>query len=78
MSQTSKDSARKSTRRIVLKVATNDDGTYEVILNEEVVARRIPEKWLYDELCAKRGFCGEELAEIKRQLRERGQAVLSL
>ena len=78
MSQTRKDSARKSTHRIVLKVATNDDGTYEIILNEEVVARRIPEKWLDDELCAKRGFCGEELAEIKRQLRDRGQAVLSL
>ena len=78
MSQTWKDSARKSTHRIVLKVATNDDGTYEIILNEEFVARRIPEKWLDDELCAKRGFCGEELAEIKRQLRDRGQAVLSL
>jgi hypothetical protein len=78
MSQTRKDSARKSTHRIVLKVATNDDGTYEIILNEEVVARRIPEKWLDDELCAKRGFCGEELAEIKCQLRDRGQAVLNL
>ncbi len=78
MSQTWKDSARKSTHRIVLKVATNDDGTYEIILNEEVVARRIPEKWLDDELCGKGGFCGEELAEIKRQLRDRGQAVLSL
>jgi len=78
MSQTWKDSARKSTRRIELKVAMNDDGTYEIMLNEEVVARCIPEKWLDDELCAKRGFCGEELAEIKRQLRDRGQAVLSL
>ena len=78
MSQTWKDSARKSTHRTVLKVATNDDRTYEIILNEEVVARRIPEEWLGDELCAKRGFCGEELAEIRRQLRDRGQAVLSL
>lgn len=65
MSQTWKDSARQSSHRIVLKVETNHDGTYEIILNEKVVGRRIPERWLDQELCAKRGFCGEELAEIK-------------
>jgi len=78
MSQTWKDSARKSTDRIVLKVATNDDGTYEISVNDEVVAKRIAERWLDEELCAKRGFCGEELAEIKRELRERSKAVLTV
>jgi hypothetical protein len=52
LSQKSKDSARQSTRRIVLKVAIDDDGTYEIILNGKVVGRRIPESWLDDELCA--------------------------
>jgi hypothetical protein len=78
MSQTWKDSTRKSTYRIVVEVAANDDGTYEIKLNEEVVGRSIPEKWLDDELCGKRGFCGEELAEIKRQLRESGKGTLAV
>ena len=46
MSQTSKDSARQSTRRTVLEVVGNGDGTYEIILNKEVVASGIPERWL--------------------------------
>lgn len=78
MSQTWKDSGRQSTNRLVLKVAVNDDGTYEIKVNDEVVGKRIPEGWLDDELCGKRGFCGEELAEIKRQLREGGKAILTV
>ncbi len=78
MSQTWKDSGRKSTDRLVLKVGANDDGTYEITVNDEVVGRRISDKWLDEELCAKRGFCGEELAEIRRQLRESGNAVLTV
>jgi hypothetical protein len=78
MSHTRKDSARQSTHRIVLEVAANDDGTFEITFNEKVVGRRIPERWLDDELCAKRGFCGEELASIKRQLGECGRAVVIL
>jgi hypothetical protein len=76
MSQTWKDSGRKSPDRIVLKVGTNNDGTYEITVNDEVVGRRIAERWLDEELCAKGGFCGQELAEIRRQLRESGKAVL--
>ena len=49
-----------------------------LIVNEKVVGSRIPEKWLDDELYAKRGFCGEELASIKRQLGEGGRAVVVL
>ena len=78
MSQTWKDSARQSTQRAVLEVDANRDGTYEIILNEKVVGSRIPKRWLDEELCAKRGFCGEELASIKRQLDECGRAVLIL
>jgi len=78
MSQTWKDSARQSTHRTVLEVATNGDGTYEIIFNENVIGTRIPEGWLEDELCAKRGFCGGELASIKRQLEECGRAVVIL
>jgi len=78
MSQTRKDSARQSTNRIVLEVAANGDGTFEITFNEKVVGRHIPERWLDDELCAKRGFCGEELASIKRQLGECGRAVVIL
>ena len=78
MSETWKDAARQSTHRTVLEVATNGDGTYEIIFNEKVIGSRIPERWLDDELCAKRGFCGEELASIKRQLGECGRAVVNL
>jgi hypothetical protein len=42
MSQTWKDSARQSTQRTVLEVSKNDDGTYEIVFNEEVVGSRIP------------------------------------
>lgn len=78
MSQTWKDSARQSTHRTVLELNKNDDGTYQIVFNEEVVGSRIPEEWLDGELCAKRGFCGEELVSIKRQLQEIGRAVVIL
>lgn len=78
MSQTWKDSARKSTHQIVVEVAVNDDGTYEIKLNAEVIGKSVPERWLDDELCGKRGFCGEELAEIKRQLGESGKGTLTV
>ena len=78
MSRTRKDAARQSTQRVVLEVATNADGTFAITFNGEVVGSRIRERWLDDELCAKRGFCGEELASIKRQLVERGRAVVTL
>ena len=78
MSETWKDSRRQSTNRLVLKVAINADGTYQIEVNEEVVGKRIPERWLDDELCGKRGFCGEELAEIKRQLRDSGKAIFTV
>ena len=78
MGQTWKDSARKSSHQIVLVVAANIDGTYEITVNGEVVGKLISERWLNDELCAKRGLCGEELIDIKRQLRERGKAVLTV
>jgi hypothetical protein len=44
MSQTWKDSGRKSTNQVVLKVGANDDGTYEITVNDEVVGRRIADK----------------------------------
>lgn len=78
MSQTWKDSGQKSPDRIILKVGANHDGTYEITVNDAVVGTQIAENWLEEELCAKRGFCGEELAEIRRQLRESGKAVLTL
>jgi hypothetical protein len=78
LSQTRKDSARQSTHRTVLEGTKNDEGTYEIVFNEEVVGSRIPEGWLEHELCAKRGFCGEELISIKRQLEESGKAVVIL
>ena len=78
MSQTRKDTARQATYRTELKVSLNPDGTYEITSNGIVIGSHIPEKWLDDELCAKRGFCGEELASIKRQLEERGRAEVIL
>jgi hypothetical protein len=76
--ETWKSSGKQRTSRLVLKVAINDDGTYQIKINEEVVGNRIPERWLDDELCGKRGFCGEELAEIKRQLRDGGEAIFTV
>jgi hypothetical protein len=78
MTQTWKDAQKQSTHRIVLEVSANGDGTFEITFNEKVVGRCIPEEWLDDEICAKRGFCGEELASIKRQLGECGRAVVVL
>ena len=53
----------------------NADGTFEISFNHNVVGSRIPERWLDNELCAKRGLCGEELASIKRQLVECGREL---
>ena len=78
MSQTWKDSARQSTHRTVLEFTKNNDGTHDIVFNKEIVGSRIPEGWLDEELCAKRGFCGEELVRIKRQLGMSGRAVIVL
>jgi hypothetical protein len=78
MGRTRKDTARQATYRTELVVFSNTDGTYEISLNGVVVGSHIPEKWLDDELCSKRGFCGEELEEIKRQLREGNKAVFTV
>lgn len=78
MSQTRKDIAQQSTHRTVLEVKRNNDGTFEITVNAEVVETRAPERWLEEELCAKRGFCGDEFASIKQQLEENGRAILTL
>lgn len=78
MSQTRKDIAQQSTHRTVLEVKRNNDGTFEITVNAEVVETRVPERWLEEELCAKRGFCGDEFASIKQQLEENGRAILTL
>jgi GrpB-like predicted nucleotidyltransferase (UPF0157 family) len=77
MSQTSKDSARNSTQRIVLEVATNDDGTYEITVNAEVVETYF-RKMARRRALRKTRILRQELAEIKRQLRESGKAVLTV
>ena len=74
MGKTRKDTARQATYRIAITVSLNPDGTYEI--NSD--GSHIPEQWLADELCAKRGFCGEELASIMRQLQEHGRAEIIL
>lgn len=78
MGQTRKDIARQSTYRTVLEVQRNNDGTFEITVNGEVAGTGVPERWLDDELCAKRGFCGDELTSIKRQLEEKGRAIVSV
>ena len=69
MTQTWKDSERQSTHRTVLEATKNDDGTYRIVFNVVVIESSILEEWLEEELCAKRGFCGEELVSIKHNFR---------
>ena len=76
MGRTRKDTARQATYRTELVVLSNVDGTYEITLNGVLVRSHVPEEWLDDELCPKWGFCGEELASIKRQLEEHGRAQM--
>ena len=46
MTQTWKDSERQSTHRTVLEVTKNDDGTYRMVFNVEVIGSSITEEWL--------------------------------
>jgi len=62
-----------STHRTVLEVATNSDGSMKIIFNEKVVGSRIPGEMVDDELCAKWGFCGEELAQSSVNLASCGR-----
>ena len=56
----------------------NDDGTYEVFSKGELIRRRVPERWLYQELCGGLGFCGDEYEDIIRQLNDSGKATVVL
>jgi hypothetical protein len=78
VSRTHKDEHSKKTATLVLEVFKNSDGTYEVFYKGELVRTRVPEHWLYEELCVGFGFCGDEYEPIIRQLNDSGKATLVL
>lgn len=75
MSDTRKDIAKQAIYKTRLEVSANEDGTFEIIFNGDLVASNLPERWLDHELCSKRGFCGEELRAIKQELMERRRCL---
>jgi hypothetical protein len=77
MSDTEKIRENKNTNR-VLEVVRRDDGTFNLFLNREIDRSRIPEERLSHEVCARRGFCGEEYELILRELEEHGRTTLAL
>lgn len=62
---------------VVLEVVKTDDETFDLFLNGKPDRRRIPERWLADEICVRFGFCGEEYASILRDVKQNGRAAVS-
>jgi len=56
----------------------NEDGTYSVYLRGKRLSDRIPEQWFDSHICEHYGFCGEEIATIRRQIQVTGKCVLVL
>jgi hypothetical protein len=50
-----------------------EDGTFDLSRGGELLHASIPEKWLADQL-GRYGFCGQEYADIRRQLDQVGRA----
>ena len=75
MSRTRKDERARKNDAITLEVVRNDDGTYQVFSRGKLVLRRVEEPWLYEELCIRFGFCGDEYDPIKQQLDECGRWI---
>ena len=74
MSRTRKDKAKQATVRTLLEVLKNEDCTYDVLPNGELVCSRVQERWLEQEVCVRYGFCGSEFEAIRQQLNESGRA----
>jgi hypothetical protein len=60
----------------LLEVIKRDDGTFDLFLNGTLERTAVPERWLSEELCGRFGFCGEELADILRELDARRRVDL--
>lgn len=57
------------------EVNVNEDGSFEVRRQGQLLHRSIPRKWLEAEL-GKYGFCGQEYRGIRLQLQQSGRAVM--
>lgn len=55
-----------------------EDGTYAVSHKGKLLKENIPERWFYEQICIDYGFCGEESAEIRRQIGESGKCTIVL
>ena len=53
-----------------------EDGTYAVFHKGQLLRESIPEKWFDRQICTDYGFCGEECAEIHRQINASGKCTL--
>jgi hypothetical protein len=76
LSRTHKDERSRKTVSFAVEVLKNEDGTYEVFYKGKLTCSRVPECWLYKELCVRFGFCGDEYEPIIRQLNDSGKATL--
>ena len=74
MSRTRKDSA--NTRETILEIVWNEDGTFDLFLNQSLDKAQMPEKWLPEWLCVRFGFCGEEYDSILKDVRLKGRATV--
>lgn len=69
---------RKNPKHIqptILEVIKRNDGTFDILLNHRLDRKRIPERWLADEICVRFGFCGEEYDSILREIDQDGRSV---
>jgi hypothetical protein len=78
MSDTQKDFARQATRRMILDVIANGNGTFEIVVNGQLVGSGIPDERLRNELCVKYGYGGAEFDAIRAQLDDYGRAKITL
>lgn len=64
-------------RHLAWEIIKNEEGTFDILQEGELLRRSIPARWLEDEL-AKYGLCGQEYRNIRQQLDETGRAEIAL
>ena len=73
MGRTYKDSHENKTRKAVLEVIKNADGTFDIFWGGKLRRKSILERWFPEEL-GSFGFCGEEYYSILRAVNQNGKA----
>ncbi len=62
-------------QELIWEFIRNEDGTFAVFRNGQLLRQSIPEKWFYRQICVEYGFCGPECEDIRIEISKSGKCT---